>query len=64
MGLPLARITTGTPVLWEKQMELEAVPDSEACWAVLLESSKWWQVKQAGAKAVAVGPQVLLLHAA
>ena len=39
MGLPLARITTGTPILWERQTELEAVPDSEAHWAVLLESS-------------------------
>ena len=39
MGLPLARITTGTPVLGEKQTELEAVPNSEAHWAILLESS-------------------------
>ena len=64
MGLPPARITTGTPVLGEKQTELEAIPDSEAHWAVLLESSKWWQAEQAGVKAVAVEPQVLLLHAA
>ena len=43
-----------------KQMELEVVPDSKAHWAVLLESSKWWQAEQAGVKAVAVEPQVLL----
>ena len=51
------RTTTGTPELWVKQTELEAVPDSEAHWAVQLESSKWWQAEQAGAKAVAVGPK-------
>ena len=54
------KTTTGTPKLEVKQTALEAVPDSEAHWAVLLESSKWWQA----VKAVAVEPQVLLLHAA
>ena len=53
------RLTTGTPIQEVKETELEAVPDSEAHWVVLLESSKWWQAEQAGAKAVAVGPQVL-----
>ena len=57
MGLPLAKQTTGTPVQEVKETEQEAVPDSEAHWAVLLESSKWWEAVQAGAKAVAVGPQ-------
>ena len=64
MGLPLVRTTTGTPELWVKQMELEAVPDSETYWVVQLESSKWWQAEQARVKVVAVEPQVLLLHAA
>ena len=58
------RTTTGTPELWVKQMELKVVLDSEAHWAIQLESSKWWQAEQARAKAVVVGPQVLLLHAA
>ena len=58
------RTTTRTPELWVKQMELEAVPNSEAHWAVQLESSKWWQAVQARAKAVAMGPQELSLHAA
>ena len=64
MGLPLVRTTTKTPELWVKQTELEAIPDSEAHWAVQLESSKWWQAEQARAKAMVVGPQVLSLHAA
>ena len=64
MGLPLARITTRTPTLSVKHTVLVAVPDSKAHWAILLESSKWWQAEQAGVKAVTVEPQVLLLHAA
>ena len=64
MGLPLARITTGTPILWEKQIALVAVPDSESHWAVSLESSKWYHADQARAKAVAVEPQLLSQHAA
>ena len=54
MGLPLERITTRTPRLEVKQTELEAVPDSEAHWAIQLESVKWWQDDQAEVYAVVV----------